>query len=365
MMRIGKTALALITAGSLLVVPSQHAAGAGVGSHRAAQGPALNDVVAIAADDAWAVGDGGIARHWDGAAWTSRHLGGLRSPILAGVDATSASDVWAVGGVIVFDAFRAFVSHWDGTAWHRVVVPGSPGEVIVEDVVARSAADAWIVGRWFGSTPAGTRSGAVILHWNGAAWRRTGAPAGVTLTAAAVLGGGDLLAVGRTTHTGAPVAVRGTAGSWRVIPLPTETGAHCVVHDVTALPLVAVGTCREGMRPDRRAHPYIVERRSGLWTLEPVTGSASLWGVGGGAATWAVGRSSTTGQPLTLRRRPDASWFRVAAPSVPLGGLLRAVDVRTFNDAWSVGWRRQGAANRPLALHWDGASWATVPVPVS
>jgi hypothetical protein len=376
-MRTPKVVLACMTAASLLVIPAQRAVGSGVTLQRSLTDVALNDVTTTGVNDAWAVGDGGLASHWDGTSWTSQHLGGQHSPDLNGVDAITSADLWTVGGVIVQDAFRGFAAHWDGSAWHRTTVPGYPGEMILQDVVAGSHHDVWAVGRWFADTPAGHKGGAVVIHWAGKRWHRVKIPAGVSsLVDATLLEGDALLAVGRAAGSGAPVALRGHLGAWRVIPLPTPlpppspsppvqfSAPHCVARSVDGLPAVVVGTCWYGAAPDRHARPYVVDRSGdGTWTLRPVSGPASLWGVDHDAVTWAVGRRSTTGQPVTLRRRADGSWFRVATPATPSGGLLLAVDVESFANAWAVGWRQAGRSQRPLALHWDGAAWTMTPVP--
>ncbi len=85
----------------------------------------LNDVVAIMARNAWAVG----------------HYGGLANP-------------------------RTLVEHWNGTAWHRVSV--SPAAGWLNGVAATSARDVWAVGFSGGR--------ALILHFNGTAWRRVASP---------------------------------------------------------------------------------------------------------------------------------------------------------------------------------------------
>lgn len=360
MRRATALVVALLAAGPLLVAPASRA----VAEPRALPDAGLNDVVAITASDAWAVGDGGIASQWNGSSWSSRHLGGFFSPNLNGLDAITTADVWTVGGVIVQDQFRGFASHWDGSAWHRTPVPAYPGEMILEDVAAESHADVWAVGRWFSTTPAGRRGGAVIVHWNGTKWRRVAAPTGVaSLVAATLLAGGRLLAVGRTSH-GAPVAVRATPGAWRVIPLPSPARTRCTARDVDGLPVVVVGSCRSDTVSGNR--PYVVDRsRQGIWTLRRVAGQTDLAGVDTRVVTWAVGGLSTTGQPAALRRRADGSWFRVATPHLPSGGHLEAVDAVAFRNAWAVGWRRAGGSQRPLALHWDGASWTAVTVPLA
>ncbi len=74
----------------------------------------LDDVVAITAANAWAVG----------------HFGGLAHP-------------------------RNLVEHWNGTAWHRV--PVSPAAGWLNGVAATSARD--------------VKAQPLILHWDGTAWK--------------------------------------------------------------------------------------------------------------------------------------------------------------------------------------------------
>ena len=43
--------------------------------------------------------------------------------------------------------------------------------------------------------------------------------------------------------------------------------------------------------------------------------------------------------------------------------VLTGVDVRTASDVWAVGYCNDGGADRPLALHWNGSTWTSSPVP--
>ena len=57
----------------------------------------------------------------------------------------------------------------------------------------------------------------------------------------------------------------------------------------------------------------------------------------------------------------DPAWRVTETLDVdPLNSQLSAVDARTSADVWAVGYRSAGA----LSMHWDGASWTDVPVPV-
>ena len=56
---------------------------------------ALREVWASAADDAWAVGDGGTVVRWDGATWTPITL--VTDADLYAIWGTGSDEIWAVG----------------------------------------------------------------------------------------------------------------------------------------------------------------------------------------------------------------------------------------------------------------------------
>ena len=135
-----------------------------------------------------------------------------------------------------------------------------------------------------------------------------------------------------------------------------------------------------GRVPDQHGgtRSTLIEQASGgAWTLVAspnVAGSTdnSLMAVAGTQATglWAVGYwlSPTGLQPLVLRydtTQSSPSWVLVGG--VPPVGLvdtvLTGVAVRTASDVWAVGYCNDGGADRPVALHWDGITWTSSPVP--
>jgi hypothetical protein len=166
----------------------------------------LRGTAAVTPADAWAVGNTGtgpeaLILHWDGRAWQrapSPDPGGHSA--LAAVAATSPRDAWAVGHTGAFPVAqpaRILILHWDGTAWSRAPSPGPPGNSTLTGVTAISPADAWAVG--FTGTIEGRQSRALILHWDGMAWRQVPAPTipgGGALNAVSAYSPGDIWAVG-------------------------------------------------------------------------------------------------------------------------------------------------------------------------
>lgn len=129
-----------------------------------------SDLIAVhglTADDVWAVGSGGAALHWDGRTWSSVETG--TNATLRGVWGRAADDVWAVGTCSLTPGTirdcdpqsgnEALIVHWDGRAWRRVA---SGTRSWLNAVWGRSANDVWAVG-----------VGGTILHWDGAAWTAT------------------------------------------------------------------------------------------------------------------------------------------------------------------------------------------------
>ncbi len=146
----------------------------------------LNGVVQLGPDNAWAVGSfqGTSARrtlilHWNGTKWKvvpSPNAGDASNPnTLREVEAVSAHDIWAVGFSGTGAPNETLTLHWNGTKWKRVPSPnfGDPpfGDVLA-DVAAVSANDAWAVG----NTAVGVLLKGMILHWNGAKWKRVSLP---------------------------------------------------------------------------------------------------------------------------------------------------------------------------------------------
>jgi hypothetical protein len=171
----------------------------------------LTDVVALAADDVWAVGNysarrkfngfysgGPLAMHWDGKQWRLAALPngpGRGESDLSSVSAINAHDIWAVGSGW-YSAARTL--HWDGTGWNWVATPfGEESDHPLSDVVALAANDVWAVGS-SGASPSQT----LVLHWNGSGWGVVESPSplrNTVFSAVAADGPTELWMVGTTT----------------------------------------------------------------------------------------------------------------------------------------------------------------------
>jgi hypothetical protein len=241
----------------------------------------------------------------------------------------SASEWWAVGDMgSALHANRTLIVRFDGSGWSVVPAPNQGTQNNGLNGVSMIPGAGWAVGYYQGS-------GAyqpLALHWNGTQWSLA-LPA--TFPSDTVLTGVDTLADGT---------------AWAVGFQTTKTGTRS-----TLIEHQSGGTWRPVASPN-------------------VTSSAanSLMAVSGTAATglWAVGYwlSPSGLQPLVLRydtTHPSPTW--VLAGGVPSVGkidtVLTGAFVRTASDVWAVGYYNDGSADRPLALHWNGTSWSSSPVP--
>jgi hypothetical protein len=126
----------------------------------------LRDVDGVAPDDLWAVGakfvdcgeEGqcvtGEIQHYDGSAW---HEINTPAPSLESVVAVAANDVYAVGfgGVSIW--------HYDGGTWRNVPAPdlAGDGQAALRSVDAAGPGDLWAVGPQLTGTPVGA---SLALH---------------------------------------------------------------------------------------------------------------------------------------------------------------------------------------------------------
>ncbi len=102
-----------------------------------------------AADDVWAVGNGGKVLRFDGTTWSEIDGDPSAGARLRAVWGLESDDVWAVG--------EGTILHWNGSTWSTVLVDVA-GRFFL-DVNGTSADDVWIVG-----------DGGLVLNDEGSGW---------------------------------------------------------------------------------------------------------------------------------------------------------------------------------------------------
>jgi hypothetical protein len=131
----------------------------------------LQAVVAISANDAWAVGETpnqGVVEHWNGTRWSLVPSPYIENVSLFGVAASSANDIWAVGE----DSEGSPIEHWNGTRWSVVPSPQFY-ESKLYGVATVSSNDVWAVGNY---TKSDFKTKTLIEHWDGKNWQVVPSP---------------------------------------------------------------------------------------------------------------------------------------------------------------------------------------------
>jgi hypothetical protein len=187
-------------------------------------GGKLLGVAATSAKNAWAVGynagGGPLILHWNGTAWTRSALPAHASGRINAVTATSATNAWAIDNR---NHGNAQIWRWNGRRWSRVAAPVIKGQTYsLGGVTATSARNAWAVGTSFVSATVTIRT--VILHWNGARWRRMRSPNppspdGDGLVAVSASSADNAWAVGTNT-AGPSLTANWNGTSWRAVSAP-------------------------------------------------------------------------------------------------------------------------------------------------
>jgi hypothetical protein len=101
----------------------------------------------------------------------------------------------------------------------------------------------------------------------------------------------------------------------------------------------------------------------------PGNGINQLYGVGASSPTdvWAVGTTTNAGDPRGSRHPlalhyNGTAWSTVPMPDTASGSaLLRSVTAISPTDAWAVG--SQSGYSQPVAYHWNGTAWTLVSTP--
>jgi hypothetical protein len=144
---------------------------------------------ARATNDVWAVGFAGpendssqtLAMHFDGTSWqqVATPSVGAGANQLNAVLALAANDVWAVGFSTAQPspaevASLTLIEHFDGTSWSIVPSPNVGPHSIFQTnrllgLAANSATDIWAFGSYFAADGSGHQI-TLLLHWDGRKW---------------------------------------------------------------------------------------------------------------------------------------------------------------------------------------------------
>jgi hypothetical protein len=278
---------------------------------------ALNDIVALAPDDVWAVGtvqgvypdpSQPLVIRWDGGAWSVFPTPSFPDSVrLFSISARSDDDIWVGGDILDPHAFygRPFLMHWDGRAWRTFNGARTPGATAWWGLAQFEPTDVWAVGWGWTHGFDGPRV-SFTANRAGSAWSRIPSPSpgsSTWLYGVDGTGGDDVWAVGAYQNgTFRTLAMHWDGSAWSLVRTPTaRAGADLYdVVTVSATESWAVGDDFDGP-----AAP-LIERWDGVaWTMETAAkgppGDDILLGVDADpdGTVWAVGESLDTSAGTT------------------------------------------------------------------
>ena len=275
----------------------------------------LNSVSAVSSTDVWAVGYtfNGIVSdsksrtlilHWNGSVWNVVPSPNTSSPEnrLKAVVAISANDVWAVGDSYDYTNFRTLTMHWNGSAWSIVPSPNPGSFNMLNGVDAVSSNNVWAVG-----TQQEFLEQTLVLHWDGTSWKMVPSPNvgpfGNNMLHVSAASANDVWAVGyHLTVVGFDQPYQTSAfhydgTSWKIVSTPNVNQKSNYLWDVVGLG--ANDAWAVGFWDTGNAYLTMIQHWNGsTWTIVPSPSpnpyTNELYGVAAVSASdiWAVGRTS-------------------------------------------------------------------------
>jgi hypothetical protein len=328
----------------------------------------LHAVAAIAPDDVWAVGSRGdgftgqftLTMHWNGNGWTvvpSPSPGFNMTNELNDLVAFAPDNLWALGyynDPALSSSTETFVLRWDGNAWTQMPSP-NPANIRNELNGADGLAPdyIWAVGYTWNT---GARNRTLALRWNGAEWQMVPTlNVGVhdnrlydidALTANDAWTVGHYVSSGGTTET---LTQHWDGVAWSTVVSPNAPGAHTYLDTVTMVAsddVWAVGrSCPGNCSGGNIEHLFIIHWDGTQWSRvtapDPGTQGSALYDVHAVSAdeVWAVGYYSTGTEGRTLTLRWDGTaWSVVENPTInSCCPQLNAISEVPGEGMWAVG----------------------------
>jgi hypothetical protein len=288
----------------------------------------FRDVVALAPDDAWAVGYSfgpdhnlyPLTEHWDGSIWTIVPAPNIImvGNGLHGVSAVNSDDIWAVGEKKTTTGAEPLMLHWDGVDWSEVAIPSSGGTFnSLEDIFMVSTDDGWAVGSFDGI--------GYSLHWNGITWEEIPVPVDLATGALSRITsvGGDVWGAGSMTDDfyqgNETLVMKFDSSGWIRSEAPSPSDWLNFLFDIRAVSPTAIWIVGVEARANGGFAPIILRWNGNEWSgdsmFPPPASPPTVMGLQGvypvsENEAWAVGKynSGNTGdtqRTLVVHCGPD------------------------------------------------------------
>jgi hypothetical protein len=293
----------------------------------------LEDVSCVSATDCTAVGYSGqwaIAQRWNGSEWVEQAVSkpaDAASTTLTGISCTSGSACTAVGYYVNASSKRVTLAErWDGSEWKVQSTENPSGSTVVQlaDVSCASASECVAVGSYFSSE--GERT--LIERFNGTSWK-------------------------------IETSKNGSASDNRLMSVSCPSLSFCMAagfyyeSSVSAwLPLTeswsgGAWTQRTAAKPAGSTHSWFY----GVSCTSPTACTA--------VGDWMI-NAQTVSEYTLAERWNGSAWVTQTTPNPESTSLdIADVSCTTSSACTAVGSFWGGSSvERPMAMAWDGASWA-------
>jgi hypothetical protein len=299
----------------------------------------------------WAVGhhdpfDGGITPlvvRFDAHSFEAvQDLPRLRGSVfLNGVSTPRRAEVFVAGSQVKgHNRWEAVVFRWDGRTWERMPTPPTRRDALLNGIEALSPRNVWAVGRM---EAANGDERTLVLHYDGRRWARVPAPTPflaapyptghyANLTGVSARSPDDMWAIGNYANDdiSRPFVLHWDGRTWTRVQLPawiTQPG------------------------PPRIPGAQSEHEFSGVDALAPDD-------------VWVVGRrlGPTKGSTAVLVHHDGRTWRKVQSADYQGIEVLHGVEAVAAKEVWAVGvrWVVERGYGFPLALRWDGSTWARI-----
>jgi hypothetical protein len=301
------------------------------------------------------------------------HVGGAHGQdFLSGVAVSSTGGAFAVGEFLdASDQSHSLMLQWNGSAWHQVSTP-NPGGIsgqstnALEAAAAASDGSVYAVGKWWSASA----SGPFLMRRQNGSWVRDAVASPYTeLYGVSALNASEAWAVGNDHYRATSFHWNGSTWTKVSVPYPGGTVGLAGVVEISAHDVWAAGSVENGDGP---FSPFLVHWDGHSWTRAThihVQGALNGITARNTHDVWAVGGSGFGPGEVPIALHFNGQSWAATSPVRILGGdantSLAGAAVVGKHKVWAVGeWDRDTqVGTHALIEQWDGSSWSRVTVP--
>lgn len=307
----------------------------------AADYPSYGSVLALAKNNAWALGgtdiSGGttpeaVAEHWNGKTWNAVAMPAGAAGSVYAASAASPSSIWAVTS-------DGYILHWNGSKWSVAKHVTGFGEFT--GVTAISATNVWVFGG------PGSDPGFGTYHYNGKNWQLVAAASKIGLENGGAVSATSIWAIGSLSAPYDSV-VHYNGKTWQHVTSSALSGLQFQTIKVYSATNIWI-TASKGTTATSPA--VLVHYNGKQWTRYSVPWTVILgrFAPDGHGGFWLTGfaySASSAGTWYLLHRTSTGAWSRISTSANPQDLALTPGTA----SLWGVGWVQEKTGGNAVIL---------------